>query len=174
MPSILKQMVDALAPWQAAYSNSKLLAVIVMGAHLVALLFGGGFAVAADRATLRVFGDFADDHQRVSALLEELHSVHRPVLAALAVLFLTGLMLAAADAETFLRSPLFWLKLGLVALLMINGAVLVLFETKLRRSARRDADSTRACRRVLRVSAWSSLSLWTATLLVGVALTTAT
>ena len=169
----VKQIVDALAPWQAAYSNSKLLSGSVMGAHLVALLFGGGFAVAADRATLRVFGSFADNDQRVSDHLRELHDVHRPVLVALTVMFITGLMLAAADAETFLRSPLFWIKLGLVALLTLNGGVLVFFEARLRRSAHRAPAATRASCRILQLSAWSSLALWTATLLAGVALTNA-
>jgi len=40
----------------------------------------------------------------------------------------TGVLLAAADVETFLPSVIFWVKLGLVALLVINGGVLTLTE----------------------------------------------
>jgi len=48
---MLQQLVAAVEPWKSAYSNSKISAVAVTSVHLVALLFGGGLAVAADRAT---------------------------------------------------------------------------------------------------------------------------
>ena len=41
------------APWHSLYADSKTVASVVTGVHLVGLLFGGGLAVAADRSTLR-------------------------------------------------------------------------------------------------------------------------
>jgi hypothetical protein len=59
---VLQHLVAALQPWQSAYSNSKVIPAVVTTVHLVALLFGGGLAVAADRATLRVGRTGAADH----------------------------------------------------------------------------------------------------------------
>ena len=44
----------------------------------------------------------------------------------------------AADLETFLYSRVFWIKMGLIALLLVNGAVLTSAE---RRASRGDADA---------------------------------
>ena len=71
------------------------------GVHLVGLLFGGGLAIAADRSTLRALKRAPADR---TAALAELHAVHRPVLIALAVTFASGIALAAADVDTFLKS----------------------------------------------------------------------
>jgi hypothetical protein len=49
---VLQQLVAAFEPWKSAYSNSKVIPAAVTSVHLVALLFGGGLAVAADRATI--------------------------------------------------------------------------------------------------------------------------
>ena len=163
----LQQLVAALQPWQSAYSNSKVIPAVVTSIHLVALLFGGGLAVAADRSTLRVGRRGAADQ---STQLAELRAVHKPVLVALVALFASGVMLAAADLETFVASPVFWVKLGLVALLLLNGFVLERTESRLRSlSAREVVPTTRVQTlwRRLRRSAVLSLSLWTATLVAG-------
>jgi len=47
------------------------------------------------------------------------------VLVGLAALFVSGVLMAAADLDTFLPSPVFWLKLALATCLLINGAVLM-------------------------------------------------
>ncbi len=80
------------------------------------------------------------------------------------VLFVSGVLLGAADVETFLPSPYFWVKFSLVALLLINGSVLVLTERRLERGLT-EADWTR-----LRTSARASIGLWTATAVVGIVL----
>ena len=164
---VLQQLVAALQPWQSAYSNSKVIPAAVTSVHLMALLFGGGFAVAADRATLRVGRRGATDH---ATQLAELRAVHKPVLVALVVLFASGVLLAAADLKTFVSSPVFWVKLGLVALLLLNGLVLERTESRLRNlSAREVVPATRvqSLWRRLRRSAVCSLALWTATLVAG-------
>jgi len=163
----LHQLEHALAPWQSAYSNSKLLSTSVTGGHLLALLFGGGYAVAADRFTFRALR--AGEAERATQLAE-LHAVHRPVLTALALSFLTGILLAAADVKTFATSPVFWIKLGLVGLLVINGAVLTAIETVLRKPAARPHALPSLLWARLRVFTICSVALWTATLIAGVVL----
>jgi hypothetical protein len=133
----------------------------------MALLFGGGFAVAADRATLRVGRRGATDH---ATQLAELRAVHKPVLVALVALFGSGVLLATADLETFVSSPVFWVKLGLVAVLLLNGLVLERTESRLRNlsaAAIVPARRVQSLWRRLRRSAVCSLALWTATLVAG-------
>jgi len=163
----LNQLEHVLAPWQSAYSNSKLLSTLVAGAHLVALLFGGGYAVAADRFTLRALRAGGAERARQ---LAELHAVHRPVLIALAISFLSGVLLAAADVKTFATSPAFWVKLAFVGLLMVNGAILTALETALRKPQPQPVDAPSPLWARLRVFTISSVALWTATLIAGVVL----
>jgi uncharacterized membrane-anchored protein len=167
----LRQLEHALAPWQSAYSNSKVVSTSITAVHLIALLFGGGLAIAADRGTFRALRAGSAERARQ---LSELHSTHRPVLIALAFLFVSGVLQAAADVKTFATAPAFYIKLGLVALLVVNGAVLTLTETALGRDAAL-ADSTRSpLWSRLRASTYCSLALWTATLVAGVVLQNAT
>jgi hypothetical protein len=164
---ILQQLISALAPWQSAYSDSKVIPAVVTTVHLVALLFGGGLAVAADRSTLRVGRRGVADE---ATQLAELRAVHRPVLIALVALFASGVLLTAADLKTFVEAPIFWVKLGLVALLLMNGIVLERTESTLRAlSSRQIVPTARVSQlwRRLRASAVCSLGLWTATLIAG-------
>ena len=170
--TIVPALVHAFAPWQSLYSNSKTVETAVTSTHLVAMLFGGGFAVAADRATLRAAGQDPDARRRV---LHELGAVHRPVLIALAVLFVSGVALATADVGTFAKSPAFAAKLVLVALLLTNGFVLARTETALRGAPAPGADEPREDRlwRRLRTTARLSLLLWTVTVVAGTVLVNA-
>lgn len=171
--TIVQQLTDWFAPWQSAYSNSKVLSTSVTTIHLLALFIGGGFAVAADRLTWRLTrpGSNPTDADRVRQLVD-LKQVHRPVLIALSVLLVSGLLLAAADVETFATSTVFWVKLVLVAVLIVNGGVLQLSERALWRPVASDAEATRLWRR-LRRSAGVSLAMWTATVVAGAILVNA-
>ena len=164
--TVVHTLAQAFAPWQSEYSDSKVVSTAVTGVHLLALLFSGGLAVAADRATLLALRGSPGDRRRQLAALRD---VHGPVLIALAVLFASGALLAAADVETFASSPLFWGKLALVALLLVNGVVLQRTETSLRRSLDAELAPTTLWRR-LRVSTWLSIALWATTTLAGAAL----
>jgi hypothetical protein len=164
--SAFARLTDFLKPWNHAFSNSTAISTTVVTFHIIAMLFAGGLAIAADRTTLRALRTTTDVRRRQ---LEELAAVHRPVLIALAVLFTSGVLLATSDIETFALSPLFWLKLSLVTLLMINGAVLERTESRLRAGdAASDAGSP--LWRRLRTSTYASLTLWTATAITGVVL----
>ena len=166
--SIVERLAQLCHPWESAYSHSKVVASAVLAVHLGALLFGGGLAVAADRMTLRSLRSGLA--KRVEQL-DEIHAVHRPVLIALAFMFTSGVMLAAADVKTFATSPYFLFKLSCVFLLTINGVALTLSERRLRRAAAAgpvalDAGGWKR----LRATAWLSIALWTITLCAGVAL----
>lgn len=54
--TLVSQLAELLAPWQDLYNDSVPLATAVTTVHLVALVVGGGLAIAADRASLRLSG----------------------------------------------------------------------------------------------------------------------
>lgn len=165
----LQSVADALSPWSSLYSDSTPVAVAVVFVHLAALLIGGGFAVAADRNTLRAFRSSPEARK---SQLAELHATHRPVLTALGFSFTSGLLLAAADLEHFVESPVFWGKLGCVGLLIINGAILTRTETMLRGEQAESINTVRLWKR-LRISSIVSLLLWTTTVFFGTLLVNA-
>jgi hypothetical protein len=162
---MLNSLENLFAPWQQLYSDSSVLSIAITALHLIGMLIGGGLAIAADRATLRITEEKPGERERH---LGELNAIHRPVLLALSLLFLTGVLMIASDVTTFLASPILWLKLGLVALLVINGVVLERTETSLRR-----ADSPNDLWGRLRLAAICSIALWIATLVVGTTLVSA-
>jgi hypothetical protein len=159
---------DALAmivkPWAQLYSHSKLAVTIVTFVHIAALVVGGGLALALDRATLGARR--ADDESR-SRHLAALGGAHRIVLSALSLLVLSGLALLAADLDTFLGSWVFWLKMGLIALLLLNGFMMRRTERSI---ATPDADVEQLWNR-LRTAAITSVALWLIVALAGVTLT---
>ncbi|HEX2611679.1 MAG TPA: hypothetical protein VHK68_11765 [Gemmatimonadales bacterium] len=169
MMTPVQTLAHALSPWHSLYSDSPAVSSVVTGVHLVAMLFGGGFAVAADRSTLRALR--REPAERVRAL-HELDAIHRPVLIALGALFASGVALAAADVETFAKSPVFILKLAIVALLLGNGAVLQRTERTLRVETGPPSRESRLWRR-LRTTAYLSLLLWTSAVVVGTVLVNA-
>ena len=162
---MLSSLESLFAPWQQLYSDSAVVSIAITALHLIGMLVGGGLAIAADRATLRIAEEKPGERERH---LGELNAIHRPVLVALSLLFVTGVLMIASDVTTFLGSPILWLKLGLVALLVINGVVLERIETSLRR-----ADSPSELWGRLRLAAICSIALWIATLVVGTTLVSA-
>ena len=162
---MLNSLENLLAPWQQLYSDSALVSIAITALHLIGMLVGGGLAIAADRATLRITEEKPGERERH---LGELNAIHRPVLLALSLLFVTGVLMVASDVTTFLASPILWLKLGLVALLVINGVVLERTETSLR-----GTDSPNGLWRRLRLAAICSIALWIATLVAGTTLVSA-
>jgi hypothetical protein len=167
MVKIVQGLAHTFAPWQSLYSGSRLVATSVTTLHIVAMLVGGGLAIAADRSTLRAL----PKAEGQGHLLRELNAVHRPVVAWLAVLFVTGVMLAAADVETFAASPIFWVKLALIALLFLNGALLYRTESRLSQAWPDQSGGLDRLWRRLGRSARLSLSLWVLITILGVVLT---
>ena len=167
----MKGIEELFAPWQHLYGDSTAISTTVTALHLIGMLIGGGLAIAADRATLRITHEEPGERERH---LGELNAIHRPVLVALALLFVTGVLMVTSDIATFFGSPILWIKLGLVALLVFNGVVLERTETALRRSDGAAADAgPPALWGRLRVAAIFSIALWIATLVAGTILVSA-
>jgi hypothetical protein len=105
--------------------------------------------------------------------LVEMHAVHRPVLVALTVLCASGVLLMAADFDTYIASPVMWIKLALVFLLLVNGVLLVRDETRARRTLAmtpKAEPSVEVWWHRVRAGAIRSVVLWTATLVAGAVL----
>lgn len=167
----MERIIAWCAPWSALFDHSKWVSGTVTGVHIMALVIGGGLGIAADRLTLRVP---AGDAAARRAQLNEVRSVHGIVLVNIILLFVSGILLSMADVETFLESPVFWVKLLFVAALVVNGALLTRHEQQL--SERSDSDLSRVDDRSwsrLRLYAWSSVFLWSATAVVGIVLSNA-
>jgi hypothetical protein len=157
-------LVDVAAPWAKLYSHSKVLTTIVQFLHVAPIVVGGGLAIAIDRWTLLL------PHEEPGARgrhLVEMGRAHRQVLWALALSLLSGILLFAADVETFFGSWVFWLKMGLIALLLVNGAMM----TRTERTLRISSPEADVHWRRLRTIAITSLALWLIITLAGVALT---
>jgi uncharacterized membrane protein len=157
--SALARLVE---PWNALYSDSKVVSSAVVFLHLLPLLVAGGAALTADRATLRAARGSADDRARQ---LRELARVHAVVLGGLALSFVSGVLLFLSDVDEYLGSPVFWVKLGFVGLLLLNGFMMTRTEKALASGGNESALWAR-----LRTISVLSLILWTTTTLVGVVL----
>jgi len=146
--------------WTAFYSNHAAVKTVVGFVHIGGLLAGGGCAVTADLATN---GAARDSAAAQVTELRVLKRTHELVVAGLAALFLSGMLLFLADLDTYLHSRIFWAKMGLVALLLVNGLLLVAGERRVQAG-----DSTAWTR--LHRTAVISLVLWLLTTLLGTAL----
>jgi len=154
-------LAGVLSQWVSLYSNHAALRTVVVFAHVGGLLAAGGTAIAADRALLLSLkqGD-VDRLAQVTAIAR----THRIVIAGLCVIVASGALLFAADVDTFLYSRVFWIKMTLVTLLLVNGAVLTATE----RLVRQGIDDVWGR---LRITAIISLALWFLITFAGVALT---
>jgi len=114
-------LVEATRGWARLYADSTLVSIPVMFVHFAGLLLGGGAAVAADRETLKAAREaepIRADH------LAFLGTVHAIAIAGLVMLFASGTAMFLADLDTFWSGRIFWVKMGLVALLLANGLVM--------------------------------------------------
>ncbi len=166
MLAIPAVLTHAVAPWARFYSHSRVAATIVTYLHIASIVVGGGLGISLDRSTLRIGRDDQAARQRH---LAELGAVHAWVIGALALSFVSGVALLAADLDTFLDSWVFWLKIGLIVLLLANGARMTLAERALRAPGAPAGDAWGR----LRTVAVASLTLWLAITLAGVVLTNA-
>jgi hypothetical protein len=155
---MLSQLLES---WGSVYANHAALRTGIEFMHIGGLLAGGGCAVTADLATIRAAREGLAAR---TVHLQLLKRTHRLVVSGLAALATSGVLLFAADVGTFLHSRIFWLKMGLVVLLVVNGLLLLAGERHVER------DAPRAWTR-LHYTAVSSLVLWFLTALAGVTLT---
>jgi hypothetical protein len=116
-----------LTRWAHLYGHAPVSATVTY-LHLVGILVGGGVAVAADRASLRLSPTTPDWSQELARLA----SVHRWVVGGLALIIASGLLMMFAELNRFATSAVFWTKMGLIALLLGNGYIRMRAETALR------------------------------------------
>jgi hypothetical protein len=150
---------DALDSWASLYSHAPVLRTTVGFAHVGGLVVSGGWAITTDRA---IIGTSAADVEMRRQRLRQLHSSHAYVIVGLFVVVVSGLLLLAADTDTYLSSTVFWTKMAAIALLGANGAWL-------RRAGWR-ADEDPAAWPLLRRRAMASMILWGAVTALGAAL----
>ena len=158
MVMMLGSLLDT---WTSFYSNHATLKTAIEFAHIGGLMLGGGCAITADLATIQAAREGSIGRTSQFHVLKRTHTI---VVVGLAALSVSGLLLFAADADTFLHSRIFWLKMVLFAALLANGLAMLTGERRVRRG------ELRAWRH-LHAVAISSLALWFLTTLAGAALT---
>jgi hypothetical protein len=159
---LVQWLIDTTEPWNKLYSHNKTVSATVLFLHLAPLIFAAGAAFVADRATLRALR--ASGEERVRHLAE-LHRTHPLIIGGLALSFISGILMFLSDVETFLGSIFLWIKLTLVALLCVNGLVMMLTEKGLAKNK----DDAALWGRLKTVAILSGV-LWFATTLAGVVL----
>jgi hypothetical protein len=153
-------MAQWVTTWAAVFANHSLLRTAVDFVHIGGLVAAAGCALTTDLATIAAARRTPDSREAQLRVLDRTHPI---VVGGLAALTVSGLLLLGADVSTFLHSTLFWIKMGLVGLLVINGALMLAAERRARRGV------TGSWGR-LHALAVGSLVLWTVTTLVGTAL----
>jgi hypothetical protein len=161
--SVVDTIAGIVKPWADFYSHNKAVSVGTTWVHIAALVVGGGTAIASDRIVLKS-GRLDTDARR--RLLSEFTQVHRPVIFALAVSAISGLAMLLSDIPTFLVSPVYWTKMGLLVLLLANGYGIQLTEQKLAL----DPSPTNRLWKRFSYGAIASITLWLSVSLAGVIL----
>ena len=167
---LVNQVAAIVQPFADFYASSKAMSAVTTTLHIGGLLAGGGLAIATDRAVLRVP---RDDWRAQRTALFDLAATHRLVIGALVAMGLSGAMFLAADVKTFAVSRVYWIKMALVLVLLLNGLRLRRAETRVNRSTQEagaDALVSPPEWAVLRQSAILSLLLWFTIMTLGVVL----
>src|SRR5438046_8767709 len=100
-----------LALWAHFYGQTTAVRATVTYVHLGGILLGGGLAIAADVAALRLSPETVPDW---TSELDRLAAVHRWVVGGLALTFVSGTLLLLAEVGTFATSIVYWIKMWLV------------------------------------------------------------
>ena len=122
--------------WVSIYANQACCAPAVSFLHIAGLVGGGGCAIAADLATITAVRDGVVSASDATAPAKRTHRI--VVLGLVAPRGQRPVAASRADVETFLYSRIFWLKMGLMVLLISNGLAVV-------RGERRVQDGDPAC-----------------------------
>jgi hypothetical protein len=162
--TLIQTLAEAVKPWADFYAKSKPTALGVTYLHIAGVMIGGGFAMASDRAALRVSKGSTEDR---AFILREFTFVHRPVIIALTVVVSSGAAMLLADVATFLGNPVYYVKMGMFATLLVNGLLMQRNEKRLAA----DPSAGNAAWGSFRGNAIASLVLWLSIALAGVLLT---
>ena len=151
---------DLATTWGSFYANHAAMRTAIAFGHVGGLVAAGGASMVADR---EILSSYKRREQRSSALMSAVRKTHRVVLAGLAIVIVSGVLLFAADLDTYLVSRLFWIKMALIVALMINGAVL-------KRAEHVASSNLDHSWEILKWTATASLALWSLTTFIGTAL----
>jgi hypothetical protein len=151
---------DLAATWGSFYANHAAMRTAIAFAHVGGLVAAGGASMMADR---EILSRRRRREQGGSVALRTVQKTHGIVVAGLAIVIASGVLLFAADLDAYLVSKLFWIKMALVVALMINGAILT-------RAERRLSSNLGNSWGTLQWTAIASLSLWFLTTFIGTAL----
>jgi hypothetical protein len=164
--SIIGHLAAAAAPWASFYNGSSATQALIAFGHFGGMMVAGGSAVTADRGVLQACRQAGSGRLR---RIDDITGAHRIVIAALAVNSISGVLMLAADLETLAQSPWFWLKMSLLALLLLNGWIMA----QIARQLRHDGGVAPRLWGRLRFAATTSLVLWFAVVLAGTLLSLA-
>jgi hypothetical protein len=137
-------LLQATGSWARMYADSHTVSTGVTYLHFAGLLLAGGAAVSADRATLLAA---REDKAGRLAYLPRLAAVHGLVIGGLGLMMVSGVLMFLADLRVF------WIKMGLVALLLTNGLIM-------RRAERLAASSSARAWIALKATSVISVGLW--------------
>lgn len=151
------QFIDT---WTSFFSNHAMLRTTIAFIHVGGLMAAGGCAITADLATIEAVREGPIGQRSQMHVLKQTHQI---IVLGLFALVVSGALLFAADAEAFLHSRIFWLKMALMGTLFFNGVMMLAGERKVQRG------DTRAWRELHNIAA-ASLVLWFLTTLAGAAL----
>ena len=160
---MVEGLIAFFAPWAKLYASSKVVPTVVAFAHVSALVWGGGRAVAADLVALRAP---SLDGYRSNGGLRFLVESHRDVVPGLVLAAISGIALSTADLEHFLSSRFYVAKLLVVFVLLVNGVFIKRYEASLQTGTGTEEGSWRGTRR----HAVISLILWFSAVLLGLTL----
>jgi len=174
--TVFESLTSLVQPWADLYAEQPRLATGVIAAHVLAMFIGGGMAIAADRSILRAAPGTAEAARAVVADLATTHSL---VISSLSLSILSGLALFLSDVPTFANSTVYWLKMGTLAALVLNGVrlrraeqtVIADLEGAPIHTAEMPVPFPASSWRRVRQAAGASLMLWIALVLFGVLLT---
>lgn len=153
-------VTSTIESWASLYSNHAVLRTAIGFFHVGGLVVSGGIAISADRLVLKAR---QENETERAVHLHSLRQTHRVVVAGLIAVTVSGVLLFAADSGTFLHSVLFWVKMGLFSLLLVNGLLLI------RAEHAAESGSLRGWNQ-LRIASIVSITLWLLTTLIGSAL----
>ena len=151
-------LAGAIQSWADFKADHRVVTRGLGALHLSGILLGGGTAIVIDRLVRRAAG--ATETAR-AFILDEMARAHRVVVPALVLVFATGALWTLSELEEFLSSPAYWLKMGLIVLLLVNGMVMMRAEREAR------AGNTPTAWARLQTTGTLSLVLWFAILVAG-------
>ena len=167
-------LTTLVQPWANLYADQPTLAAVVLTLHVLSMFVGGGMAIAADR---RVISAAPTTAEAARTVLADLSTTHTIVIRALAITLVSGFAIFATDVTVFSASTVFWTKMSILTVLLLNGAHL----RRAERTAMRTVDAVQAgltdtspfpqrpWRNVHR-AAVASLALWLSLVTLGVVL----